>query len=311
MKSIKLVDPFKCRMWDLHDRLESEVTEESCKAEIESFLKHGQLVPVLGRPLRGDHDHEIELIFGARRLFVARHLNKPLAVELREIGDREAIVAMDIENRQRCDISPYERGLGYARWLRAKYFESQEDIARSLNVSASQVSRLLKLARLPSVIVNAFSCTVDICENWGLELIEIWEDPQRRRSIAQKARCIGEVSPRPAAQDVYRELLASSAHGRKPKQQSHDEVVVDESGVPLFRIRRQTRSIAFLLPLDKVSAQCLERLRSAVSEILHDSSSRPIKLDWEALAKRSSIEGRQPITDRGTGAFTGAPNVRG
>jgi hypothetical protein len=36
-----------CRMWDMHDRLEADVTEAICKEEIDSFLKHGQLVPVL------------------------------------------------------------------------------------------------------------------------------------------------------------------------------------------------------------------------------------------------------------------------
>jgi ParB family chromosome partitioning protein len=272
VKTIKHVDPFRCRMWDLHGRIESDITEENCKAEIESFLKHGQLIPTLGRPLRNDRNHDIELIFGARRLFVARHLNKPLAVELRNIDDREAIVAMDIENRQRTDISPYERGLGYARWLRGKYFASQEDIARALNVSASQVSRLIKLARLPSVIVNAFSSTIDIYENWGLELVEIWEDPQRRQAIARQARAIGAVSPRPAAPDVYRELLASAARGSKCKEKLQDEIITDESGAPLFRIRHQTRSIAFLLPVEKVSAQCLERLRRVATDILYDAS---------------------------------------
>jgi len=287
MKSIRLVDPFRCRMWELHDRLESDITEETCKEEIESFLKHGQLVPVLGRPLIGDHAHDVELIFGARRLFVARHLNKPLAVELRDVSDREAIVAMDVENRQRKDISPYERGRGYARWLRTEYFESQEDIARTLNVSASQVSRLLKLARLPSVIVNAFGSTLDIGERWGLDLIEMWEDPQKRHAVAQKARTIGALTPRPAPQDVYRQLLAIPARGRKSKSRGRDEVVVDESGTPLFRIRHQGKSIAFLLPVDKVSPSCLGRLRDAVADILHGAISQAIEI--EAKSSRNSV----------------------
>jgi ParB-like chromosome segregation protein Spo0J len=67
-------------------------------------------VPALGRPLHGDLEFDVEIIYGARRLFVARHLNMPLQVELREMSDREALVAMDIENRLRTDISPYERG---------------------------------------------------------------------------------------------------------------------------------------------------------------------------------------------------------
>ena len=274
MSSIKLMDPFRCRMWEMHDRLEADVTAETCKEEIESFLKHGQVVAVLGRPLAGDPAHDVELIFGARRLFVARHLNKPLAVELRELSDREAFISMDLENRQRRDISPYERGRSYAQWLRASYFESQEEIAGALGVSPSQVSRLLKLAKLPSVVVNAFGSTINIRERWGLDLIEMWEDPQKRAAVAQTARTIGALSPRPSPKDVYRQLLTSPVVGRKPKRRGHDEVVVDPAGSPLFRIRRQGKSIAFLLPRDKVSPLCLERLRDAVADVLRRATSQ-------------------------------------
>ena len=40
------------------------------------------------------------------------------------LTDQEAIIAMDIENRQRADTSPYERGVAYARWLNAGYFNA-------------------------------------------------------------------------------------------------------------------------------------------------------------------------------------------
>src|SRR5579862_455650 len=111
MNTIVEVNPFRCCMWSLHDRLEDYLTEDTCKAELESFEKHGQLVPALGRPLHGNPDFDIELIFGARRLFVAKLLNRPLRVQVRAMNDREAILAMDVENRHRKDISPYERGL--------------------------------------------------------------------------------------------------------------------------------------------------------------------------------------------------------
>ena len=114
-RNIVSVSPFRVRMWRLHDRCEEYVNEETCKAEIASFQKHGQLVPALGRVLPGDCGYDVELIYGARRLFVARHLSVPLLVEIREISDRDALIAMDIENRQRMDISPYERAMSYAR----------------------------------------------------------------------------------------------------------------------------------------------------------------------------------------------------
>ncbi|MDB6083141.1 MAG: ParB/RepB/Spo0J family partition protein [Gammaproteobacteria bacterium] len=274
MSVMKSVSPFRCRMWDLHDRIENYVTEDSCRVEIESFAKHGQLVPVLGRPIRGDPDYEVELIYGARRLFVARHINKPLTVELREISDKEAIVAMDIENRHRTDITPYERGLSYARWLRAGHFESQEDVARALKVSCSHVSRLLKLSRLPPVIVNAFENATDICEDWGLRLMEALDDPRRREATVRKARIIGSDSRRPPSREVYRELMAASAPGRKVKAKPRDQVIKDRKGAPLFRVRHQQKSVALIVPLEKVSAELLENVCRAVALLLQEEGGR-------------------------------------
>lgn len=262
------VNPFRCRMWSLHDRLEEQITEESCRAEIESTLRHGQFVPVLGRKLRGDPTHDVELIYGARRLFVARHLNLPLKVELREMTDREAIAAMDIENRHRRDISPYERGLSYARWLREGHFSSQDDIAAALKVSRSHVSRLLKIARLPSIVVSAFDDITLLCEAWALEIAAALEDPDKRPQILKAAREIGQITPRPAAREVCRKLLAAPVKGRKPIARHAHEVICDEKGKPLFRVRHERKAIALLLPVDRVSATMLKEICSGVLTLL-------------------------------------------
>jgi ParB family transcriptional regulator, chromosome partitioning protein len=271
VRQVKSVSPFRCRMSDLHARLEGHVTEESCKAEIESFLRHGQLVPVLGRPLRGDPDCDVELIYGARRLFVARHLNMSLQVEIRALSDREAIIAMDIENRHRTDISAYERGLSYLRWLRTGHFDSQERLARGLRVSSSQVSRLLKLARLPAVIVQAFGNPLELCEGWGLDLSEALEDPERRAATLAKARAICAMTPRPPARDVYRSLLAAPARGRKLKARPHDDVVKGEDGVPLFRIKYLSSAIAMVIPANSVSSAALKLIERAIAARLNST----------------------------------------
>jgi ParB family chromosome partitioning protein len=262
MKSIVSIDPFRCRMWEFHDRLEHHIDEITCRSEIESVLKHGQLVPSLGRKLRDDPEHDVELIYGSRRLFVARHLNRPLLVELRQINDAEGIIAMDIENRHRLDISPYERGLSYLRWLRSGFFKSQDDIARALKVSPSQVSRLLKLAALPSVIIGAFRSPTDICEAWALDLAAALDDPQRRSRTCARARVIATLETRPAAREIYRQLLSAAVTGRKVRTPSHDEIVCGKTGKPLFRIRHQSNAVVLMMPIDQVSAAALDRVRA-------------------------------------------------
>jgi ParB family chromosome partitioning protein len=267
--------------------LEDHISEESCKAEIRSFSTHGQLVPALGRPLTNDPDFDVELICGARRLFVARHLKAKLLVEIRELSDIDAIVAMDIENRQREDISPYERGVAYATWLRGRYFESQQDLAGALKVSASQVSRLVQLSRLPAVVVKAFRSPSDIREGWGKHLAEILADCGRRDSLITKARALGESDPKLTAVDVYRRLLAAAAQCKRTTR-GRDEVVKDEAGSPLFRIRYQTSSIALVIPTAVTSEKTLGQLRDAVTRVLKGRNSLEPHLPVAPSSKGSS-----------------------
>jgi ParB family transcriptional regulator, chromosome partitioning protein len=294
MRNIVAANPFRARMWSLHDRCDQHVTEESCKAEIESFSKHGQFVPALGRRLHGDPDYDVELVYGARRLFVARYLNKPLLVDVREMSDREAIIAMDIENRQRTDVSPYERAVSYARWMRNGHFGSQDDIARALKSSASQVSRLLRLSKLPSVVLNAFATPLEICEAWGLDIMDALEDPERRQRTIQAARAIGELNPRPTGKQVYRQLMVSSARGRQPKPAARVEIVRDGEGAPLFRIRQLNTSVSLVLPSEKLSAAAMAEIRSLLAGILSE--------------KRSCIQQERALTEETSLSLQAASN---
>lgn len=268
MKSVSTVNPFECRMWDMHDRFDTELTVENCQSEIASFSKHGQQKPVLARRLANDPKFKIELIFGSRRLFVAQLLNVPLLVELRDnISDLEGIFAMEIEH-QFVEPSDYERGCGYLRYLRAGHFKNQEDLARKLDVSQSKVSRRIRLAQLPAVIVSAFSRPSDLIEAWGLEIAKALEDPKRRESICRVARTIAVGGSKLRGEDVFRRLLQAPRPGRAPKCVSKVEVVNDNDGQPLYRIRQETGAVAIVLPIAKLPPDVLGALRIAIAGIL-------------------------------------------
>ncbi|HWM68044.1 MAG TPA: ParB/RepB/Spo0J family partition protein [Steroidobacteraceae bacterium] len=288
MKELVSVDPFRCRMWQYHDRLEQDINESSCRTEIDSVFKHGQLVPVLGRTLRVEPDYDVELIYGARRLFVARHLRRPLLVEVRNVTDAEAIVAMDIENRHRLDISPYERGRSYLNYLRANLFSSQDEIARELKISASQVSRLIKLAQLPTVVVAAFKSPADICESWAHDLSTVLEDPQCRASTCNRARVISKMSARPEPREILRQILNASTPRRKLKTPRHDEVVTGRNGTPLFRIRHLSNAVALVVPLERLPTHQLVQIRAAMANLLDEEGSL---LQANALACSKSRNG--------------------
>lgn len=267
------VNPFRCRVWEDHARLEEYVTEESCREEIQSMQKGGQLVPAIGRRIQGDPMHEVEVICGARRLFAARHINAPLVIEIRDLSDREAAIVLDIENRQRQDLSAYERGRSFSRWISTGCFESQEDIADALKISRSQVSRLLKVSKLPSVVVEAFGSPADICEAWGIRLHEACSDENVRPKMVSRARSLQSSGERPPAHAVFTRLMVGAHESHQRLQKKH-EVVIGQGGLPLFRIKHHQEEVALLINRQKISNSTLAKIKDAVSQILQNGSSQ-------------------------------------
>jgi len=260
-------DPFRCRTWMLNERIEADVTEASCRAEIDSVARDGQLVPVIARTLPGDPDFDIEVICGTRRLFIARQLKVPLRVEIRALSDRQAAAAVAAENTLRKQASAYERGLWLAKLLRANLFGSQEEMARELGITPTQASRLLKFAELPAAIIGAFATPHDILESWAVELHKAWSD-ERRRLLAERARSIQKLMPRPPAVSVYEQLLADRGPAGRIGRRRTSRVIKSPSGEPLLRLERQRRDVVLRIPNARVDADLEQDLTRAVVAVL-------------------------------------------
>jgi ParB/RepB/Spo0J family partition protein len=255
----------------MHDRLGDGIDIDSCKSLLDSMEKHGQKSAVLGRPLVNDPDYEVELIYGARRLFVAQQLGIDLSVEVRVIDDREALVEMDIENRVRADISPYERGLSYRRWLRSGHFANQAEIAKCLGVSEAQVSRLLRYSELPAAIVNAFASSRDIREEWAVELAKRCRDEEFREGMLRRARDCRSTERQLSPQHVYDVLVNNGV--RKPVNAgSRDEVVKNESGEVVARIAFRAKSVHFIVARDRVTKPVLQDLKQLLAKYFATSA---------------------------------------
>lgn len=303
MSELIAVSPFRCRMWQFHGRLDEHIDEETCRAEIDSFLSHGQQLRVLGRPLRGDKTHDLELVYGARRLFVARHLNVPLLIELRELTDLEAIIAIDIENRQRKELSAYERGRAYDLWIRAGLFSSQQLLARALKISPSRVSRLVRLAQLPPVIVGAFANPLEIRERWARNLMDLWSDPEKKRALTAAAEGIAKESNKAPADLAFKRLVGAAANARDNKAAlfaNKDEVVKDDDGSALFRVRKHRNDTAVLIPAERVSRKVLSAIKLEIAEILQREMAQVLELQTarsgavaNGLASRESLAARR------------------
>lgn len=170
-KVLRWVDPASCVMWARHNRAYELLSEENCRDLIDSIRAQGQQeFPAVVRRLPAGQGAEYEVICGARRHFAISWLranNYPqfrYLIEVRDLTDEEAFRLADIENRDRADLSDYERARDYLSALDLYYGGKQKSMAARLEVSEAWLSRYLYLARLPAVIVEAWPQITEIKE---------------------------------------------------------------------------------------------------------------------------------------------------
>lgn len=165
------VDPATCVMWERHNRAYDLLNAENCRDLIDSIKAQGQQeFPAIVRRLPAGQGAEYEVICGARRHFAVtwlRNNNYPqfrYLVEIRDLTDEEAFRLADLENRDRADLSDYERARDYLAALDLYYGGKQKAMASRLEVSEAWLSRYLWLARLPDVIVEAWPQVTELKE---------------------------------------------------------------------------------------------------------------------------------------------------
>ncbi len=215
------VPPERCRIWAHHNRRYDMLSSESCADLIEGFrTKGGQEFPAIVRIVREDDQYDYEVICGARRHWTATHLKMDLLIEERELTDEEAFVLSDKENRDRKDISDYERALDYMHALNLYYGGVQSRMAQIIGMDPSVLSRYLDVARLDQNIVEAVADVREISRNQVRELKAVMEPGARltkpqadknRDAIIERARELAAEEVKQPALDVFRALMATAS----------------------------------------------------------------------------------------------------
>ncbi|MGR3435715.1 MAG: ParB/RepB/Spo0J family partition protein [Shimia sp.] len=221
-KSLRWVDPAQCRMWDRHNRAYDLLTPENCRDLIDGIRAQGrQEFPAIVRAT-GDAAAPYEVICGARRHFAVTWLranNYPqfkYLVDIRDLTDEEAFRLADIENRDRQDISDYERAKDYAEAVRLYYGGKQRAMAERLEVSEAWLSRYLQLAKLPETVVKAYGDVREIKEIHARHLKPLLRDPESRALVLAEARVLGSHDHRMDGAQVLSRLRAAAAPKAAP-----------------------------------------------------------------------------------------------
>lgn len=125
----------------LKDRLGTSADDHA--ALVQSIGQYGQQVPVLLRVNPNDPER-YQIVYGRRRVAALRELGQPVKALLRDLNDRDLILAQGQENSARRDLTFIEKS-NFARQMRDAGFE-RKLICDALHIDKTLISRMLTVA---------------------------------------------------------------------------------------------------------------------------------------------------------------------
>ena len=261
---IREVDPARCHMWAGHNRMYELLDQENCASLIASIKALGrQEVPAIVRAVEGDPEHDYEVVCGARRHFAVSWLRErehradlTYLIDVRDLSDEEAFRVADAENRDREDISDYERSRDYGRALATYYDGNKKLMAERIGVDRSWLSRYVRIAELPGVIVAAYGDPRRLGIKHAAELSPLLASIGERR-LTKEARVIaGEQEARLSAGERLIEARTVLARLKRAAEGAAGVTSVtrkDDEGRTLFRLERRQRSVVVTIPKDRLA----------------------------------------------------------
>lgn len=216
-KTLLWVDPKVCRMWEHHNRRYDLLNEQRCRDLIDGFKSQGkQEFPAIVRKVE-DAEHQYEVVCGARRHWTVSYLrenNYPhfkFLIEVRELSDEEAFRVSDVENRDRSDISDYERAVDYARAVKL-FYGSQKKMAERLEVSQAWLSRYLDLSKIPNDVVDLFSDVSFLTIERGRKLKPWLSDPKKFSVLKKRIESLYASPSSNSDKEILSQLTQSVNH---------------------------------------------------------------------------------------------------
>jgi len=167
-RSVLEIDTREIAAGGLQDRLDQD--EAGHRALMDSIREHGQQVPVLLRPHPATPDR-YQVVYGRRRVLALRDLGLPVKALVRDLDDRELILAQGQENAARRDLSFIEKA-NFARQMRDHGYD-RATICAALHVDKTVVSRMLTVVdRLPVELIEAIGAAPSVGRDRWLAVAE-------------------------------------------------------------------------------------------------------------------------------------------
>ncbi len=168
----KLIDPSF-----LKDRLERDETEF---ASLKKALQNeGQNSPILVRP-HPQAAGRYMVVFGAQRRQAAEELGVKVRAVIKEISDRDHVVAQGQENANRANLSFLERALLASSIVNANYDDDNATVLSALAIDKATLSKMLSVAGISQPILDALGAARAVGRDRWYELKTLLDRPANK-----------------------------------------------------------------------------------------------------------------------------------
>ncbi|MER9674526.1 plasmid partitioning protein RepB [Mesorhizobium sp. M0208] len=172
------LDPDTIDVSFVADRMDDD--KEGFEELVEAIRQRGQDSPILVRPHPGVNGRYMT-VFGHRRTRAAEFLGRPVRAVVKDLSDKDHVIAQGQENSARADLSFIEKAVFASNLERNRY--DRDVIMAALSVDKTVVSKMISVTKdIPDEIIKA----VGAAKNSGRDR---WYD------LAKKIR-VGGVSVR-------------------------------------------------------------------------------------------------------------------
>jgi ParB family chromosome partitioning protein len=158
----------------VRDRLSTD--EEEFRELLEAIRERGQDSPILVRP-HPSQSGRYMVVFGHRRLEAARLLGRKVRAVVKEMKDRDHVIAQGQENSARANLSFIEKASFAAKLAQLRYDADNTTVMAALGVDRTTLSKMLSVAGLPEQILEAIGPAKAVGRDRWYELKQLLEKP--------------------------------------------------------------------------------------------------------------------------------------
>lgn len=199
----------------LRDRLDND--PEDIAALAESIREYGQQVPVMLRH-HANIEGRYEVVYGRRRVAALKLLRQPVKAMVREMDDRELVIAQGQENSARKDLTFIEKALFAQQMVKSGY--DRKIICDALSIDKTVISRMLTVVdTLPQKLILAIGAAPSIGrDRWtamaqrvrGADLAAVQRAATAATSDARFEQVMRALTPAREKPDAARQIKAAN-----------------------------------------------------------------------------------------------------